>query len=59
MFGRKSSSQSSSSSSSDLSSPQAVAKSQKVYDRIVSGKCKDASAELNAAHGRGVGKKAS
>ncbi|MCX5013510.1 hypothetical protein OG765_21305 [Streptomyces sp. NBC_00555] len=56
MFGKKSSSQS---SSSDLSSPSSVAKSQKVYDRITSGKCKDARTELNAAHGRGAGKKAS
>ncbi|MEU9236843.1 hypothetical protein [Streptomyces subrutilus] len=58
MFGRKSSSQSSS-SSSDLTSPEAVAKSQKVYDRITSGKTTNAAAELDAVHGRTTGKKAS
>ncbi|WP_405959199.1 hypothetical protein OG239_21670 [Streptomyces sp. NBC_00868] len=57
MFGKKSSSQSS--SSSDLTSPSSVAKSQKVYDRITSGKCKDARTELNATHGRSSGQKAS
>jgi hypothetical protein len=38
--------------STDLSTPTAVEKSQKVYDRIASGKTKDATAELNTAHGR-------
>ncbi|MCX5607193.1 hypothetical protein OHB39_06295 [Streptomyces sp. NBC_00047] len=45
MFGKKSQSQ-----SSDLTSPAAVKASQKVYDRITSGKCKDAKAELDATH---------
>lgn len=45
MFGKK--------NESDLTSPDAVAESQKVYDRIASGKCKDAKAELDTAHGRG------
>ncbi|WP_412077770.1 hypothetical protein ACLF6K_26060 [Streptomyces xanthophaeus] len=53
MFGKKSS------SSSGLTSPSSVAKSQKVYDRITSGKCKNASAELDATHGRSSSKKAS
>ncbi|WP_406387053.1 hypothetical protein [Streptomyces sp. NBC_00211] len=47
MFGKKSQSK-----PADLTSPAAVAKSQKVYDRIASGKSKDAAAELNAAHKR-------
>lgn len=46
MFGKKSQ------QSSDLTSPEAVKKSQAVYDRIASGKCKDANAELDATHGR-------
>ncbi|MGW6938271.1 hypothetical protein ACWGF3_04505 [Streptomyces xanthophaeus] len=58
MFGKKSSS-SQSSSSSELTSPSAVAKSQKVYDRIISGKCTNAAAELDATHGRNSGQKAS
>ncbi|WCD89611.1 hypothetical protein KPP03845_106032 [Streptomyces xanthophaeus] len=57
MFGMKSSPQSS--SSSDLTSSQAVAASQEVYDRIVSGKCTDARAELDAVHGREPDQKAS
>ncbi|MGW6943790.1 hypothetical protein ACWGF3_32945 [Streptomyces xanthophaeus] len=56
MFGMKSSSQS---SSSDLTSSQSVAASQEVYDRIVSGQCADARAELDAVHGRESGQKAS
>ncbi|WP_194960497.1 hypothetical protein [Streptomyces sp. NRRL B-1677] len=36
----------------DLTTPEAVARGQKVYDRIVAGKCKDVHAELDAAHGR-------
>ncbi|MFF7184690.1 hypothetical protein ACFZAR_05525 [Streptomyces sp. NPDC008222] len=44
MFGKK---------KPDLTTPKAVAKSQKVYDGIVSGKVKDAKADLNRAHGRG------
>lgn len=36
----------------DLTTPATVAKSQKVYDRITSGQCKDAKAELDKAHGR-------
>ena len=38
----------------DLTSPEAVARSQKVYERIVSGKCKDVTAELDAAHNTDV-----
>lgn len=57
MFGKKSSSQSS--SSSDLTSPQSVAASQEIYDRIASGQCTDARAELDAVHGRESGQKAS
>lgn len=45
MFGKKS-------PATDLSTPTAVAKSQKVYDRIVSGKTTNAKAELDQAHGR-------
>ncbi|MFF4830317.1 hypothetical protein [Streptomyces sp. NPDC001315] len=37
---------------SDLTAPANVAKGQQVYDRITSGKCKNATAELNAAYGR-------
>jgi hypothetical protein len=36
----------------DLTTPDGVAKSQKVYDRITSGKTTDAKAELDKAHGR-------
>ncbi|WP_393098615.1 hypothetical protein [Streptomyces sp. LN325] len=46
MFGKKSQ------QSSDLTTPESVKKSQAVYDRITSGKCKDATAELDTAHGR-------
>ncbi|WP_181007461.1 hypothetical protein [Streptomyces sp. SM1] len=46
MFGKKTQ------QSTDLTSPESVKKSQTVYDRIVSGECKDATAELDAAHGR-------
>ncbi|MBB1245794.1 hypothetical protein GL263_19865 [Streptomyces durbertensis] len=35
----------------DLTTPDAVARSQRIYDRIESGECEDAIAELNAAHG--------
>lgn len=45
MFGKKT-------PAGDLTTPDAVAKSQKVYDRITSGQCKDATAELDKAHGR-------
>ncbi|MGW1722336.1 hypothetical protein ACWCQK_05270 [Streptomyces sp. NPDC002306] len=38
--------------STDLTSPKAVKKSQRVYDRIASGKCRDVAAELDATHGR-------
>ncbi|MEV3993217.1 hypothetical protein AB0J57_30360 [Streptomyces sp. NPDC049837] len=48
MFGKKSPQQ-----SSDLTTPAAVKRSQKVYDRITSGKAKNAAAELDDAHGRG------
>lgn len=48
MFGRKPQQQ-----SSDLTTPAAVKRSQKVYDRITSGKAKNATAELDSAHGRG------
>ncbi|GGU68925.1 hypothetical protein [Streptomyces lavendofoliae] len=48
MFGKKSQQQ-----SSDLTSPAAVKRSQKAYDRIASGKTRNAAAELDAAHGRG------
>ncbi|MFE2586869.1 hypothetical protein [Streptomyces sp. NPDC059378] len=51
MFGKKSQ------QSSDLTSPESVKKSQAVYDRIASGECKDAAAELDATHGRGSKKK--
>lgn len=37
----------------DLTDPQAVAKSQKVYDGIATGKVKDAKAALDKAHGTG------
>lgn len=40
------------SESPDLTSTESVQASQQVYDRIVSGECKDAPAELDAAHGR-------
>ncbi|MFD9503925.1 hypothetical protein [Streptomyces sp. NPDC060035] len=46
MFGKQSRS-----ASTDLTTPKAVARSQKVYDRIVAGKCKNAAAELDATHG--------
>lgn len=36
----------------DLTTPDGVAKSQKVYDRITSGKTANAKAELDKAHGR-------
>ncbi|MFG3510230.1 hypothetical protein ACGF5F_32560 [Streptomyces sp. NPDC047821] len=42
MFGKK----------NDLTTSEAVAKSQKVYDRINSGKAKNAAAELDKAHGK-------
>jgi hypothetical protein len=45
MFGKKN-------TSSDLTTSEAVAKSQKVYGRITSGKAKDVAAELDAAHGK-------
>lgn len=35
----------------DLTTPEAVETSQEVYDRIQSGQCTDATAELNQAHG--------
>lgn len=35
-----------------LTTPDGIAKSQKVYDRITSGQCNDAKAELDKAHGR-------
>ncbi|MEV7695299.1 hypothetical protein AB0O62_02045 [Streptomyces sp. NPDC086779] len=40
------------STSTDLTTPKAVARSQKVYERIASGKCKNAVAELDATHGK-------
>lgn len=46
MFGNKAQ------QSTDLSSPENVKKGQQVYDRIISGQCKDVTAELNAAYGR-------
>lgn len=46
MFGKKTQ------QSTDLTSPENFRKGQKVYDRIVSGKCKDVTAELDAAPGR-------
>ena len=46
MFGKK---------KPDLTTPEAVAKSQKVYDQIASGKVKDAKKALGKAHGRGRG----
>ncbi|MET9416104.1 hypothetical protein ABZY03_18350 [Streptomyces klenkii] len=48
MFGKKSQHE----TSEVLTTPEAVARGQKVYDRIVTGKCKDVRAELDAAHGR-------
>ncbi|WP_203690447.1 hypothetical protein [Streptomyces sp. SID12488] len=36
----------------DLTSPEAVKSGQEVYDRITSGECTDAVAELNEAYGR-------
>ncbi|MGW3143680.1 hypothetical protein ACWDG1_03135 [Streptomyces sp. NPDC001177] len=38
--------------SSDLTSPENVERGQAVYDRIISGECKDVRAELDAAYGR-------
>ncbi|MDN3293503.1 hypothetical protein QWM81_05500 [Streptomyces ficellus] len=52
MFGKKPQQQ-----SSDLTSTAGVKRSQKVYDRITSGKSKNAAAELDAAHGRGSKRK--
>ncbi|MFH9671241.1 hypothetical protein ACH4L5_02970 [Streptomyces sp. NPDC017405] len=48
MFGKKTQTQ----QSSDLTSAEGMKRSREVYDRIQSGECKDASAELDAAHGR-------
>ncbi|MCD9142387.1 hypothetical protein [Streptomyces albireticuli] len=48
MFGKKSQCE-----TEDLTTPEAVARGQKVYDRIVAGKCKDVEAELDAVHCRG------
>lgn len=45
MFGKKT-------PAGDLTTPEGVAKSQKVYDRITSGKTTDAKAELDKTHGR-------
>ncbi|MFD6550069.1 hypothetical protein [Streptomyces sp. NPDC058398] len=36
--------------STDLTSPENVQKGQQVYDRMVSGECKDVTAELKAAY---------
>ncbi|WP_019980652.1 MULTISPECIES: hypothetical protein [unclassified Streptomyces] len=36
----------------DLTRPENVKKGEEVYDRITSGKCTDAAAELDAAYGR-------
>lgn len=36
----------------DLTTPEAVAAGQQVYDRITTGQCTDAVAELNAAYGQ-------
>jgi hypothetical protein len=47
MFGMKSQE-----STTDLTSPEAVQRGQEVYDRITSGECTDAVAELNEAYGR-------
>ncbi|GAA0347240.1 hypothetical protein GCM10009540_79420 [Streptomyces turgidiscabies] len=47
MFGMKSQE-----STTDLTSPEAVQIGQEVYDRITSGECTDAVAELNEAYGR-------
>lgn len=41
---------------SDLTTPEAVAKSQKVYDGIVTGKVKDAKRELKKVHEKKRGK---
>lgn len=38
--------------SSDLTTPENVQKGQQVYARIVSGECKDVTAELNDTYGR-------
>jgi hypothetical protein len=35
----------------DLTTDEAVTKSEQVYQRIVTGECKDAAAELDRAHG--------
>ncbi|MBB5117805.1 hypothetical protein [Streptomyces eurocidicus] len=48
MFGKKSQRE-----TEDLTTPEAVDRGQRVYDRIVAGKCKDVVAELDAVHGRG------
>ena len=45
MFGKKT-------PAGDLSTPENVAKGQKVYDRIASGKTKDAEKELDKTYGR-------
>ncbi|WP_249402293.1 hypothetical protein [Streptomyces sp. YIM 121038] len=36
----------------DLTTPEAVAVGQQVYNRITSGRCTDVAAELNGAYGR-------
>ncbi|WP_406378238.1 hypothetical protein [Streptomyces sp. NBC_00197] len=43
--------------SPDLTTPENVQKGQQVYDRIVSGECKDVTAELNDAYGRNGNRK--
>ncbi|MET7940657.1 hypothetical protein [Streptomyces sp. NPDC005302] len=47
MSGKKSQSE-----NPDLTTPEAVARGQKVYDRIASGQCKDVRSELDAAYGQ-------
>jgi len=37
----------------DLTSPDAIAKSQEIYDRMVAGQVQDVTAALHTAHGTG------
>ncbi|MGZ0232950.1 hypothetical protein [Streptomyces sp. CPS1] len=46
MFGKKQESQ-----ASDLTTPEAFAKGQKIYDRMERGQCKDVTSELHATFG--------
>ncbi|MCT9003475.1 hypothetical protein [Streptomyces rhizosphaerihabitans] len=43
--------------SPDLTTPENVKKGQQVYNRIVSGQCKDVTAELKATYGHDINRK--